>query len=33
MSSDLDPRPEPLPQRVWESIQRDSLPPTDDRSA
>ncbi len=27
-----DPRPESLPQRVWESILRDELPPADDRS-
>lgn len=26
-----DPRPESLPQRVWESVQRDELPPQDDR--
>ncbi len=26
-----DPRPESLPQRVWESVQRDELPPHDDR--
>ncbi|MCC7207453.1 MAG: cytochrome b N-terminal domain-containing protein, partial [Anaerolineae bacterium] len=31
MSDQLDPRPENLPQRVWESIQRDELPPRDDR--
>jgi hypothetical protein len=31
MTTDLDPRPEALPQRVWDSIQRDRLPPTDDR--
>src|SRR5512141_2551668 len=32
MNSELDPRPENLQQRVWESIQRDELPPQDDRS-
>ena len=26
-----DPRPESLPQRVWDSVQRDELPPPDDR--
>ncbi len=26
-----DPRPESLPQRVWDSVQRDDLPITDDR--
>ena len=31
MTDQLDPRPEKLPQRVWESIQRDELPPRDDR--
>jgi quinol-cytochrome oxidoreductase complex cytochrome b subunit len=31
MTTDLDPRPEALPQRVWDSIQRDQLPPADDR--
>ncbi|MBL8163927.1 MAG: cytochrome b N-terminal domain-containing protein [Anaerolineae bacterium] len=31
MSDELDPRPEDLKQRVWESIQRDELPPRDDR--
>ena len=31
MTTDLDPRPDAMPQRVWDSIQRDSLPPTDDR--
>ena len=31
MTDELDPRPEDLKQRVWESIQRDELPPRDDR--
>lgn len=31
MTDELDPRPENLKQRVWESIQRDELPPRDDR--
>ncbi len=31
MTDQLDPRPEDLKQRVWESIQRDELPPRDDR--
>ena len=31
MNNELDPRPEDLKQRVWESIQRDELPPSDDR--
>ncbi|MBK9749658.1 MAG: cytochrome b N-terminal domain-containing protein [Chloroflexi bacterium] len=31
MTDNLDPRPEDLKQRVWESIQRDELPPKDDR--
>ena len=31
MTNELDPRPEDLKQRVWESIQRDELPPSDDR--
>lgn len=31
MSDNLDPRPDDLKQRVWESIQRDELPPRDDR--
>ena len=31
MTDSLDPRPESVPQRVWESIQRDELPPRDDR--
>ncbi len=31
MTNELDPRPEDLKQRVWESIQRDELPPRDDR--
>ncbi len=31
MTDNLDPRPEDLKQRVWESIQRDELPPQDDR--
>jgi quinol-cytochrome oxidoreductase complex cytochrome b subunit len=31
MSDELDPRPEDLKKRVWESIQRDELPPRDDR--
>ncbi len=31
MSNELDPRPENLQKRVWESIQRDELPPQDDR--
>jgi quinol-cytochrome oxidoreductase complex cytochrome b subunit len=31
MSDNLDPRPEDLKQRVWESIQRDELLPQDDR--
>jgi quinol-cytochrome oxidoreductase complex cytochrome b subunit len=31
MTDELDPRPENLQQRVWESIQRDELPPQDDR--
>ncbi len=31
MNDPLDPRPQDLKQRVWESIQRDELPPQDDR--
>ncbi|MCA9906600.1 MAG: cytochrome b N-terminal domain-containing protein, partial [Anaerolineae bacterium] len=31
MTDEFDPRPEDLKQRVWESIQRDELPPSDDR--
>jgi len=31
MTDNLDPRPDELKQRVWESIQRDELPPRDDR--
>jgi quinol-cytochrome oxidoreductase complex cytochrome b subunit len=31
MTMAQDPRPESLPQRVWESVQRDELPPRDDR--
>jgi quinol-cytochrome oxidoreductase complex cytochrome b subunit len=31
MTHEHDPRPEDLKQRVWESIQRDELPPQDDR--
>ncbi|MCB0151545.1 MAG: cytochrome b N-terminal domain-containing protein, partial [Caldilineaceae bacterium] len=31
MTAELDPRPEALPQRVWDSVQRDQLPPADDR--
>ncbi|MDL1886179.1 DUF4405 domain-containing protein [Anaerolineae bacterium CFX8] len=31
MTENRDPRPEHLPQRIWESIQRDELPPPDDR--
>ena len=31
MSDNFDPRPDNLQQRVWESIQRDELPPRDDR--
>ncbi len=31
MTAELDPRPEALPQRVWDSVQRDQLPPVDDR--
>jgi quinol-cytochrome oxidoreductase complex cytochrome b subunit len=31
MADDLDPRPPEMVQRVWESIQRDELPPQDDR--
>ncbi len=31
MTPEHDPRPEDLKQRVWESIQRDELPPQDDR--
>lgn len=31
MTDEFDPRPEDLKQRVWESIQRDELPPRDDR--
>lgn len=31
MSDNLDPRPEDLKQRVWDSIQRDELLPQDDR--
>ncbi len=31
MTDNLDPRPEDVKQRVWESIQRDELPPRDDR--
>ncbi len=31
MNNELDPRPEDLKQRVVESIQRDELPPRDDR--
>ncbi|MBK9121575.1 MAG: cytochrome b N-terminal domain-containing protein [Chloroflexi bacterium] len=31
MTEPFDPRPEDLKQRVWESIQRDELPPKDDR--
>lgn len=27
MTTDLDPRPDAMPQRVWDSIQRNSLPP------
>jgi quinol-cytochrome oxidoreductase complex cytochrome b subunit len=29
---DHDQRPESLPQRVWDSVQRDEFPPRDDRS-
>ena len=31
MTTTQDPRPESLPQRVWDSVQRDELPPQDDR--
>lgn len=31
MSNKIDPRPENLQKRVWESIQRDELPPQNDR--
>ncbi|MEZ4667421.1 MAG: cytochrome b N-terminal domain-containing protein [Anaerolineae bacterium] len=31
MTQELDPRPEHLKQRVWESIQRDKILPRDDR--
>ncbi len=31
MTQPLDPRPDALSQRVWDSIQRDELPPRDDR--
>ena len=31
MTNPLDPRPEDVKQRLWESIQRDELPPRDDR--
>lgn len=30
--STQDPRPESLPQRVWESVQRDELPLQTDQS-